>query len=486
MADTLTTNINDITNVTVSTATELSVVSESGYTPIDYREAYVEQLLTSDKESEAYNTKISYIDNNDETTPISTYNEVHGDKEPNRDEINLMVLDSVPDFMIIDNAAKNLASAYSSLIYNTHKSFDNYESIIKGEYERIKDLNLLCSAYDNLDNIIQLTSSYFSGSFNYDSSNNTFSAYSTIVQEPVYIVDIQGNGYEGNTFAYDIEKKAFVDDLYGEISRAALNDGNLLTSYEYSRICAQSADTQNKNINVDNINAKCSIYVQTVQNIDSIKINGNSKTQITDVLTSNDNGGTYTSTISDTLPGINTMLGLPNAKYIKLDFESDNIDTKYAVAADSIVNGEKGIKVYDDAQRKVISLSQIFAYRNTYDNDGLTTIKTDNLVSSDKPLKAIGIYADVYVPDCYPKTSGTDNSYVIFTLTINGKAYQVLPLNSNDKGIKLISYRDNTYANSFISYLSETIKTATLTVQIQALDGYGSPQVSNLKLCTGE
>lgn len=486
MADTFTTNINDITDTTVSTATELIVVSETNYTPTDYREAYIEQLLSADEKSEAYDTKINYISDNNETTPISIYDEVHGDKEPDRSEINLMVLDSIADFMIVDNAARNLASAYSSLIYNTHNSFNNYESIIKSEYERIKDLNLLCSAYNNLDNVIQLTSSYFSGSFNYDSSNNTFSAYSTIVQEPVYIIDIQGNGYEGNTFAYDTEKKAFADDLYGEMSRTALNDGNLLTSYEYSRICAQTADTQNKNINVDNINAKCSVYIQTVQNIDSIKINGNSKTQITDVLTSNDEGGTYTSTISSTLPKVNTMLGLPNAKYIKLDFESSNIDTKYAVAVDSIVNGENGIKIYNDAQRKVISLNQISAYRNTYSNNGLTTIKTDNLISSDKPLKAIGIYADVYVPDCYPKTAGTDTSYIIFTLTINGKAYQVLPLNSNDKGIKLISYRDNTYANSFISYLSETIKTATLTVQIQALDGYGSPQVSNLKLCTGE
>lgn len=483
MADT---NINDITDISISTDTELTVISETNYTPSDYREAYVEQLLTSDSESDVYNNKIKYIDNNSETTQISIYDEVHGDEEPNRDKVNLMVLDSIADFMIIDNAAKNLASLYSALIYNTKKSFDSYESIIKGEYERIKDLNLLCSAYDNLDNVVQLTSSYFAGSFNYDSENNTYSAYSVVTQEPVYIIDVQGNGYEGNTFAYDTNKKAFIDELYGKMSRTALNDGSLLTTYEYSRICAENADSQNKNINADNIDVKCSVYIQTTQNMDSIKVNGNAKTQITDILTSSDKGGTYTSCISSTQPKINNTTALPNAKYIKIDFQSDNIDTQYAVAVESIVNGQTGIKVYDDAKRKVISLNQITAYRNTYDNNGLTIIKTNNLVSSNKPLKSIGIYADVYVPDCYPKTNSTDTSYVVFTLTINGKAYQILPLNSNDKGIKLISYRDNTYANSSISYLSESIKTATLTIQIQALDGYGSPQVSNLKLCTGE
>ena len=74
-------------------------------------------------------------------------------------------------------------------------------------------------------------------------------------KEPIYIIDIDGNGYEGNTFAYDTNKKAFVDEYYGKISRSSINDESLSTYYEYSRICGKTPDEQNSNINVDNINA---------------------------------------------------------------------------------------------------------------------------------------------------------------------------------------------------------------------------------------
>ena len=79
----------------------------------------------------------------------------------------------------------------------------------------------------------------------------------------------------------------------------------------------------------------------------------------------------------------------------------------------------------------------------------------------------------------------TNESYIIYTLTINGKEYTVTPINSSDKGIKIISYRDMTYASDSVSYISEKIKSAYLTIKIKALDGYGSPQVSNIKICTG-
>ena len=477
----------NITYLSAITSPDDSVAFISGtdYSISDFRDAYIDNLSSMGNGSVVYKKKINYICNiKNDCTPISEYDEINGDTEPNRDKINLIITDAISDFMIIDNEIQSMAKKYSNIIRNTKSKIDNLSSIIYGEYYRLKDLQLLKSSYENIDNITILSDKDFNGDFNYDEKSNSISAKSVPAKEPIYIIDIDGNGYEGNTFAYDTNKKAFVDEYYGKISRSSINDESLSTYYEYSRICGKTPDEQNSNINVDNINAKCTILIQTVQTIDSIKINSdNEKLGITQISTSVDDGKTYTDQLKSTNK-IQNAIGLPSTKYIKIQLESDYIDTEYAVAVDHIVNGEKGIKIYDDAYRKVIRINQITAFRNTYDNNGITTVKTDNLVADNKSIKTIAIYADSYVPDSYP-AANTNESYIIYTLTINGKEYIVTPINSSDKGIKIISYRDMTYASDSVSYLSEKIKSAYLTIKIKALDGYGSPQVSNIKICTG-
>lgn len=460
-------------------------ISGTDYSISDFRDAYIDNLSSMGDGSVVYKKKINYICNiKNDYTPISEYTEINGDTEPSREKINLIVSDAISDFMIIDNEIQTMAKKYSDVIRNTKSKIDNLSNIIYGEYYRLKDLQLLKSSYENIDNITVLSDKDFNGDFNYDEDSNSISAKSVPAKEPIYIIDIDGNGYEGNTFAYDTDKKAFVDECYGKISRSSINDESLSTYYEYSRICGKTPDEQNSNINVDNINAKCTILIQTVQTIDSIKINSdNENLGITQISTSVDDGKTYIDQLKSTHKIQNTI-GLPSTKYVKIQLESDYIDTEYAVAVDHIVNGEKGVKVYDDAYRKVIRINQITAFKNTYDNNGITTVKTDNLVADNKSIKTIAIYADSYVPDAYP-TTNTNESYIIYTLTINGKEYTVTPINSSDKGIKIISYRDMTYASDSVSYLSEKIKSAYLTIKIKALDGYGSPQVSNVKICTG-
>ena len=115
---------------------------------------------------------------------------------------------------------------------NTKSKIDNLSSIIYGENYRLKDLQLLKSSYENIDNITILSDKDFNGDFNYDEKSNSISAKSVPTKEPIYIIDIDGNGYEGNTFAYDTNKKAFVDEYYGKISRSSINDESLSTYYE--------------------------------------------------------------------------------------------------------------------------------------------------------------------------------------------------------------------------------------------------------------
>lgn len=481
MADSNVTHLSSLT----SSNDNIAIVSGTDYSISDFRDAYIDNLSTMSDGSVVYGKKINYISNiKNDYTPISEYKEINGDTEPDRENINLIILDAVSDFMIIDNEVQNMAKKYSNIIRNTKSKIDNLSNIIYSEYYRLNDLKLLKSSYENVDNVTILSDKDFNGSFNYNKENNAFSVKSVPTKEPIYVIDIDGNGYEGNTFAYDTNKKVFIDECYGKISRASINDGIMSTYYEYSRICGKTPDGQNSNINTDNINAKCTILIQTERIIDSIKIDSDNKDlMITQISTSVDNGKTYIDQLK-TPCSIKNTIGLPSSKYVKIQLESDYVDTEYAVAVDHIVNGEKGIKIYDDAHRKVIRINQITAFVNTYDDDGVRVIKTDNLLADDKSIKTIALYADSYIPDSYPATQENE-SYIIYTLTINGKEYTVTPINSNNKGIKIISYRDMTYASDSVSYLSEKIKSVYLTIKIKALNGYGSPQVSNVKICTG-
>ena len=139
---------------------------------------------------------------------------------------------------------------------------------------------------------------------------------------------------------------------------------------------------------------------------------------------------------------------------------------------------EKGVKDALGEDNIIPEIEDIF---NNYE-EGSSIFSTGDLIY-DNEKKSIGIFATEYIPDTFP--SGKD--YIKYYLTINGEQYRVYPINSNENGIKIISFNNyNTYSPDSLSYISETIKSASLQIEITPYSGYGSPYISNLKICYGD
>ena len=112
----------NITYLSAITSPDDSVAFISGtdYSISDFRDAYIDNLSSMGNGSVVYKKKINYICNiKNDCTPISEYDEINGDTEPNRDKINLIITDAISDSMIIDNEIQSIAKKYSNIIRNT-------------------------------------------------------------------------------------------------------------------------------------------------------------------------------------------------------------------------------------------------------------------------------------------------------------------------------------------------------------------------------
>ena len=82
--------------------------------------------------------------------------------------------------------------------------------------------------------------------------------------------------------------------------------------------------------------------------------------------------------------------------------------------------------------------------------------------------------------------SSNNKDFITYKLTVNEKEYDVVPINSNKKGVKVIRFGASPLNNEYEKNISETIKQASLKIEIKACDsGSSTPFLSNLKICLG-
>ena len=509
---------NDITNLTKNTDETVLLVSETGYNTADYRNAYMDQLNDTYSDNSYIAAKINVISKKDSSEPVLEYRPVRGDYEPSLVEVNETILDTAADIITLDNFISNLTAKYTNLIYTSQVKMSEINKSILKEYERLSDINLICSAYTNLNNVITLTDKNFSGNFNYDSSTNSFSASSVIEKASLTVKSISGNGIEGNEYVYNNEKNSIMKDVFDASDRNSITDDSKLTKYEYSRLFGTNDNNAaiNNLLNNDNRDIVFTIEIEADNKIDTIKIDSDNKSLfVKNVLISRDEGQSYESclnryreltkrynekTLSNT--DSSNVICFPATTHVKLVLETGDIDTENSIgfldkktktevsnAVDDSGNAititktttEDIITVIPGAYRKYLSINQLVGFFNNYE-EGSSIFSTGDLIS-DNEKKSIGIFATEYIPDTFP--SGKD--YIKYYLTINGEQYRVYPINSNENGIKIISFNNyNTYSPDSLSYISETIKSASLQIEITPYSGYGSPYISNLKICYGD
>lgn len=462
----------------------------------DIKDAYANQLVSKKEIDKANKIVLDEID-----TPIFNGLEAYGEEEPQRNIIDNAISDISIDLLALNKEFSAIANKYEDMINSTNLRLQAVEEELQIEENRIKDLNTICGNYDEFVSVKTLDRSYFKDSnFGYN-DNNTFCAYVSNNNNPnttIKILDINGNGYEGNKYVY--KDGAFLNNSVDTSARKYMIDNHISTAYEYSRL------TYNQNtklysypqdVNFDNEEALCNISIYSDNKIGTLKVNTDLNTlSLKDILCSLDNGNTYKS-YWDKEKQINNLIGIyndsnyiygtgiisfPATNYLKLIFKSNGTtEDKIAYKTLDTTIADKPVdKIIElpDVKRHVIRINSLDAISGAYSNT--TNMQTIDLITN--PVDSIAIFASEYVPTFFPD----NQDYIKYTLSINGKDYNVVPINSNRKGIKVIRFSNITSSDMYVEYINESIKTAKLTIVINTPYNTTTPYISNLKICYGK
>lgn len=414
------------------------------------------------------------------------------------------------DLIQIDNALISAGNQVYKLMTNTILRLNNINDSIKAEKERYQDVQMLCNKYNDYDNAKLLSMEDFTGTFSY--KNGDFSAKITKDKTvKLQIVNVSGNGYEGNKYVYKDYK--YTNTVLDTSVRNNMVDGKETSYYEYSRITIGNLeDVSLTDFNKDNKEATCTITFQAEEPVNEIEIlSDDSDIIITDAAYSLD-GIEF---ISINLPYIsinNKMDSYGNYGYIygsgklvfpertnlfKVTLQSNGYKNDIIAYQKELayyyheLNAEEGLTIeftdenvqikteevttiVNSGQRHVIKINEINAYLSQYEIK--SKMQSKELLNQD--VYAISVFANVYIPE------GLSSDAVRFVLTVNGYNYEVVPINSHLNGIKIIRFSTGNSGNGYTERIGEKIKSAYLTVTF-ANKNRCSPIVNNIKILLG-
>ena len=387
----------------------------------------------------------------------------------------------------------------SFLLTNTIERLDIVNNKIQQEKERLQDIKMLCNKYTDFDRVVNITPSNSFGKFNY--VNDTFKSYiDSYKRAGINIEEVTGNGIEGNKYVY--KDFNYVDSVLKTNDRTALIDNKLSTYWEYERITASALEEfLIHDFYVDSEEAKCTITLfsktqlnelEIVTDRDDLRIinlkysyNGIDYKEVTiPEISINKKLDSYTKT--GYVYGSN-FVAVPNAYYIKITLQSNGYSNdqiayervlfKEDIAIENEINEVlKGTYIIPSAKRHLIKLSDIHAFYNKYATESF--IQTKNLINKDEDIYAVGIFANVYLPNNLP-----DNS-IQFVLTVNGVDYDVYPINSEYPGTKIIRYSKGKSNPDYTKLTTEVIRSVLLTVKMKSYKD-ATPYVNNIKVLLG-
>ena len=429
-----------------------------------------------------------------------TYNGLFLHPEEGRDnKINESLNNIKSDLNSIDNILINTGTAVNDLLTNTVNRLAEVKKNIITEKERYQDIQMLCNKYTDFDNVKTMDNIKFTG--NAVLKDGVFSAATkSIKKNTIDVVDIFGNGYEGNKYVYN--NYEYQQDIYDTSIRANMTDTKISTYYEYSRITVQNIQEENISyFNKDSEYARCTMTFQASDYVNYIDISTeNSDVEITNISYSMD-GIKYTDlhlpkiSLNNKLDSYDNygyvygsgLLSIPACFYFKITFQATKNKNDIIAYEKTLVENEKEIieeglspitstttVTVDSAKRSVIKINDISAYNKRYNTR--TIIKSEELITA--PSYSIGFFANVYMPE-----SLHDDS-IEFRLTINGIDYNVMPMNSHSSGIKIIRFsggKSNTVSTEIIN---EVITSAYLTIMMTGTAD-ATPFVNNIKVLTG-
>lgn len=426
------------------------------------------------------------------------------------------------DLLKIDETLITTGVQVYTLMTNTILRLNNIHDNIMLEKERYQDMQMLCNKYTDYDKVKSLTKEDFNGGFVYE--NGDFAPERSSTKEiALEIVDVFGNGYEGNKYVY--KDYMYTNTVLDTSLRKNVTDDKITSYYEYSRITVSNVeDAEIPDFNKDNKEATCTITFRSAEPINEIDIITDDSTilitniaysingidyidmnipyiSINNKLDSYENFGyiygsgrisfpysiqlfkvTFQSTgyKNDVIAYEKVLLPVANNE-ADLDFEGDGMgvaipENYWSDDINFDINEftEEVTTVVKSAQRHVIKLNQVKAYMYNYVNK--SKLETKELLNQD--VYSVALFANVYIPQ------GLSDDAVKFILTVNGTDYNVVPINSHMNGIKIIRFSTGNANDIYTKRIGEKIKSAKLSI-IFNNESKIVPRVNNIKVLFG-
>lgn len=449
------------------------------------KNAYISKLIDMNCKDKADN-----IANQSLYKPVYTYETIHPNFVPTKQYMDFIPLDMSIDFISLDTSIMNAADKYTSLIDDVTQRLSIIDKKLNTEKKRLDDINMICSVYNYTDNVFNVTEENSTGSYSYDLSH-AFSCYTdNNSQVNITATDVSGNGYVGNKYVLTSSSE-FENKYIDKSSLANITDNNNITSFEYSRLISDIDYVAD--VNRDKVAAQCTVTFSAGNSlVNTVRLYSDFEDlTIKDILISTDNGRSFRSSFSSSLKlndmsydnynyinGSNVFC-FPSCNVFKIIFQSNNTYADEKLGYETITEyGNEittSITTMDNAIRKFVSINQVKAYYNAYTE---SSIVSDVFDGEDIEYETIGIYANEYIPDYFE-----NNTYISYVLNVNGEEYPVVPINSNKAGIKFISSSPYNYDDETVLSINETIKSATLKINIIPYETYSTPYVGNVKIC---
>lgn len=386
-----------------------------------YIKSKLEKDINSYKNAAIQNLKISPMN------PIFKETYINGEQEVIKSDVQNIVEEIGVDLITLDKCFMQIAYNSNELLTNTISSINNAKTIANKSQRVLDNINKICSYYTSFDTVISCDSSCFTGSYGIIDDNTFCCEPNSGEIVDISIIDINGPGTELT-------------------KRSNLIDGDELSYFDYIGI------EENKDITFI-------AELASEKDFNLLKVYTNKPLKITFVSTSDD-GLLYTDILKkdinvngdDVLVNGNSYgLGLvakPKSRFAKIGFTSSEY-----------------VRVND--------IKTVAASYNTS-----ATLKSNKIEANN--ITSVAVYATEYIPD-----SLLDENCFKYTLTVNGKDYEIQPINSQRNGTKIIKYKIDGSSEDSVTNIEDKITSVELAVTIKTNNTEISPFISNIKICLG-
>ena len=253
------------------------------------------------------------------------------------------------DLLKIDETLITTGVQVYTLMTNTILRLNNIHDNIMLEKERYQDMQMLCNKYTDYDKVKSLTKEDFNGGFVYE--NGDFAPERSSTKEiALEIVDVFGNGYEGNKYVY--KDYMYTNTVLDTSLRKNVTDDKITSYYEYSRITVSNVeDAEIPDFNKDNKEATCTITFRSAEPINEIDIMTDDSTILITNIAYSINGIDY---IDMNIPYISINNKLDSYENFGYIYGSGRISFPYSIQLFKVTFQSTGYKNDTIAYEKVL------------------------------------------------------------------------------------------------------------------------------------